>query len=169
VPKSSRLQKEIRQTRPFDSRAEEAGLSLLRTTDRLGRRIAGVVEPRSITAQQYNVLRILRGSHPEPLPTLEIAQRMVEQAPGITRLLDRLEQKRLVGRRRCDEDRRRVYCSITPAGLALLADLDQPIREMIRESFRSLSEDQTKKLILLLDQLREGLNDNDATETGDAR
>jgi DNA-binding MarR family transcriptional regulator len=169
VKPKSRLQAEIRQSRPFDSRAEEAGLSLMRTTDRLERRIAAVVEPHGITAQQYNVLRILRGSHPERLPTLEIAERMIEQAPGITRLLDRLEQKKLVERKRCDEDRRRVYCAITASGLALLAVLDEPVRAMVRASFRSLSEDQMKKLIQLLDRLREGLSDPPVHDPGDSR
>ncbi len=98
MTRKSRLQAEIRQTRPFASASEEASLALLRTSDRLARRIAAMVEPREITAQQYNVLRILRGSHPGRLPTLEIAERMIEQAPGITRLLDRLEAKGLVVR-----------------------------------------------------------------------
>lgn len=153
------MQAEIRQTKPFRSGAEEAGLSLLRTTDRLERRLAAVVETKQITLQQYNVLRILRGSSPERLPTLEIATRMVEQAPGITRLLDRLEAKGLVERARCAKDRRRVYCAVTRSGLALLAALDRPVVEALESSFDSLSTDQTRRLITLLDTLREGLAD----------
>ena len=159
-PKPSRLQREIRQSRPFTSAAEEAGLSLLRTSDRLAGRIADVVEPKRITAQQYNVLRILRGSHPGRLPTLEIVDRMIERAPGITRLLDRLEAKGLVKRERCEEDRRRVYCSISPAGLALLAQLDGPIAELARSNFQSLTVTETRQLIALLDKLRAGLADD---------
>jgi DNA-binding MarR family transcriptional regulator len=161
VERKSRLQTEIRQSRPFSSAAEEAGLSLLRTTDRFSRRIAAVVEPHGITAQQYNVLRILRGSHPGRLPTLEIAERMIEQAPGITRLLDRLEAKALVARERCDEDRRRVYCSITPSGLELLAKLDRPIAAQARSSMAALSDSETRQLIQLLDKLRAGLSETD--------
>lgn len=163
----SKLQTEIRQTRPFASAGEEAGLSLMRTTDLLQRRIATVVEPHGITPQQYNVLRILRGSHPNRLPTLEIATRMVEQAPGITRLLDRLEAKELVERKRCDEDRRRVYCAITKRGLTLLAALDAPVSVTVEESFRPLTKDRIQQLIRLLDSLREGLTEVNDGNTGD--
>src|ERR687897_938950 len=97
---TSALQKEIRQTRPFQSRGQEAVLALMRTTD-LARRVIGkVLEPYDVTAQQYNVLRILRGAGEAGLPTLDIADRMIEQAPGITRLIDRLEAKGLVRRER---------------------------------------------------------------------
>ena len=108
------LQRELRQTRPFDSAAQEATLGLVRTADQLRRHFSSVVEPHGITVQQFNVLRILRGASPEALPTLEIAERMVEQTPGVTRLLDRLEAKRLITRARCPNDRRQVLCGITP-------------------------------------------------------
>jgi DNA-binding MarR family transcriptional regulator len=81
--------------------------------DRLRRSLAEVVQPRGITLQQYNVLRILRGAGLGGLPTLEIGARMIEEAPGITRLLDRLERKALAERRRCPRDGRRVLCRIT--------------------------------------------------------
>lgn len=153
----SKIQKELRQTKPFESPFQEAGVALLRTSDQLQRRLAATVEPHGITVQQYNVLRILRGAHPEAVPTLEIATRMIEQAPGITRLLDRLEAKKLIERVRCRKDRRRVLCTIAAAGLALLAELDRPMFETARACFTSLSEDQTRNLIQLLDDLREGL------------
>ena len=72
---------------PFDSAAQEATLGLVRTAHQLLRHFSSVVEPHGITVQQFNVLRILRGASPEVLPTLEIAERMVEQTPGVTRLL----------------------------------------------------------------------------------
>src|SRR5215208_2200660 len=102
------LQQEIRQSRPFRSRQQEAVLALLRTSDVVRRFLARIVEPHGITLQQYNVLRILRGAGEEGIPTLAIGERMIEQAPGITRLLDRLESKGLVRRSRCPEDRRQV-------------------------------------------------------------
>lgn len=153
----SRIQQEIGQKKPFASVFQEAGVALLRTSDQLQRRLAGTVEPRGITVQQYNVLRILRGAQPEAVPTLEIATRMIEQAPGITRLLDRLEAKQLIERVRCSKDRRRVLCTISPAGLALLAELDRPMLETARAGFASLSPEKTRDLIRLLDDLREGL------------
>lgn len=157
----SRIQQEIRQTKPFSTPFEEAGVALLRTSDQLQRRLAATVEPRGITVQQYNVLRILRGAHPEAVPTLEIATRMIEQAPGITRLLDRLEIKKLIQRVRCKKDRRRVLCTISAPGLALLAALDRPMLEALRNCFESLPAGRTRQLIRLLDDLREGLHETE--------
>ena len=74
----SRLQQEIKQTRPFRSAGQEASIGLLRTADELRRYFSTILEPSGITTQQYNVLRILRGAGPEGLPTLEIAARMIE-------------------------------------------------------------------------------------------
>lgn len=152
----SPLRSEIKQNKPFRSPGEEAAVALMRTSDVLHRRLADVVEPHGITHQQYNVLRILRGSAPEPLPTLEIASRMIEQAPGITRLLDRLEAKSLVRRERCKEDRRQVHCWITAAGLELLGRLDAPILQATREGFKPLSRETTRVLVDLLDRVRAG-------------
>ncbi len=155
--KQTPLQTEIKQARPFRSPAEEAAVGLILTTDLLRRRIARQLEPYGITQQQYNVLRILRGAHPDPLPTLEIAERMIEEAPGITRLIDRLEAKRLVLRKRCETDRRQVHCSITLSGLDLLATLDAPTLAEIEAAFRGLGKDRVEQLSALLDELRAGM------------
>src|SRR5437868_9862820 len=118
------VQQEIRQRRPFPSVAHEAIVALMRTTDLVRRHIAAVVEPHGITLQQFNVLRILRGAGADGLPTLEVADRMIEQTPGVTRLLDRMEAKELVRRQRCPKDRRQHLCWITAKGLAILERLD---------------------------------------------
>jgi DNA-binding MarR family transcriptional regulator len=151
----SRLQQEIKQNKPFRSTAQEASLGLLRTVDVLRRRMAALIEPHGITGQQYNVLRILRGAGSEGLPTLEIAERMIEQAPGITRLLDRLETKGLVHRERCPEDRRQVTCRITSTGLTLLGRLDQVVNEADESVMGGLNVSEQKQLIRLLDRIRE--------------
>lgn len=155
-PKPPDVQTELKQTRPFRSSEEEAAVGVMLTAERLRRQVAETVEPSGITHQQYNVLRILRGSHPEPLPTLDLGSRMIEAAPGITRLLDRLEAKGLVGRRRCKDDRRQVLCSITPAGLELLAALDQPMDAALVGGMRELDEEKLGLLTELLDQVRAG-------------
>jgi DNA-binding MarR family transcriptional regulator len=121
------LREEIRQSKPFDSPAQEAILALYRTSDMLRRRFTQIVEPHGISLQQYNVLRILRGAGKTGTPTLDIADRMIEMTPGVTRLLDKLEAKRLVRRERCPEDRRQVLCWTTESGLRLLAELDKPL------------------------------------------
>lgn len=133
-------------------------LGLLRTSDVVRRSLSAIVEPHGITLQQYNVLRILRGAASAGLPTLEIAHRMVEQAPGITRLLDRLEAKALVRRERCPKDRRQVLCWITDPGAILLAELDQPIARSDDTTLRMLSHEEKKRLIRLLDTIRAGLS-----------
>jgi len=149
------IQQEIKQTRPFHSKAQEAALGLMRTADLVRREVTKVVEPHGITIQQYNVLRILRGAGENGLPTLEIAERMIEEAPGITRLIDRLEAKKLVKRERCRKDRRRVWCQITKDGLALLEKLDTPVREAER-ALGSLSSTELTQLVALLDRARSG-------------
>jgi DNA-binding MarR family transcriptional regulator len=132
-------------------------IGLVRTVDGVRRAAGEVVAAHGITLQQFNVLRILRGARPEELPTLAIAERMIEQTPGVTRLLDRLEAKKLVARTRCPEDRRQVLCRITDAGLALLAKLDQPVRDAEEQIMRPIGRDGQKALIALLDRVRDGL------------
>src|SRR5580658_669185 len=107
---------------------EDAFLELLRTTDMLSRGPAQVLKTGDLSATQYNVLRILRGA-PEGLPCGEIANRMITRDPDVTRLLDRLEKRELISRCRETKDRRMVMARITPQGLRLLAQLDEPVKE----------------------------------------
>ena len=128
-------------------------ISVLRTADRMRRRGEALLAPHDVTLQQFNVLRILRGARPEGLCTLMIAQRMIEQTPGITRLIDRLEKKGLVRRVRSEEDRRQVWCRITPAGERLLARLDDPVEAFDRAAVRALTPAEQEQLTALLGQL----------------
>ena len=152
-----KIQNEIRQRKPFTSLSQEASVALARTTDLLRRSIASLIEPLGITPQQYNVLRILRGAGDEGLPTLDIAERMVEQAPGITRLIDRLEAKKLVTRERCPTDRRQVFCRISRSGVALVNSLDAPIRAAEEKALSRLGGNELKTLIAVLDRTRDGV------------
>ena len=152
----SRLQLEIRQRLPFRSRSHEAGLGLLRTADLLRNRLTDVMEREGVTLQQYNVLRILRGAGKDGLPTLEIADRMIERAPGITRLLDRLEARGLVERERCPTDRRQVTCRVTSPGLDVIDRLETPLDAEDHRFSSVLSSAELDTLITLLDRLRAG-------------
>jgi len=154
MEEASPLQREIRQGKPFRSRSQEVVVALLRTTDLVRRHLGRVLEPFDITPQQYNVLRILRGAGEQGLPTLEIGERMIEQAPGITRLMDRLEAKRLVRRERCPQDRRQVLCWLTPAGAELVERLDQPIDAADAEAVAMLGPEEQEKLLRFLDLVR---------------
>lgn len=152
--KKSRLQAELKQNKPFRHPGEEALLAIRRTADTLAREMSRTIEPFGVTEQQYNVLRILRGSHPDGLPSLEIGDRMIERQPNVTRLLDRLERKGLVRRRRSTEDRRVVRCWISDAGLELLSEMDAPIRATDDRLAGNLDAGEHARLIELLERIR---------------
>jgi DNA-binding MarR family transcriptional regulator len=138
----------------FRTLEQEAAVGLLRTTDAIRRHFSAIVEPFGITLQQYNVLRILRGAGKDGLPTLAIGERMVEQTPGVTRLIDRLVAKGFSTRRPCEEDRRRVYCHITASGLKILAALDEPVARGDALSVAPLTPGELDKLVAMLDRIR---------------
>jgi MarR family transcriptional regulator, organic hydroperoxide resistance regulator len=148
------LREEIRQTKPFQSSAQEAILGLYRTSDVLRRHFSNLIETHGVSLQQYNVMRILRGAGKGGMPTLDIADRMIEKTPGITRLLDKLEAKQLVRRKRCPKDRRQVLCWITGSGLRLLAALDKPLAAAGSAAMRALSNRQLRALISQLEAIR---------------
>jgi DNA-binding MarR family transcriptional regulator len=154
MPKRSALQDEIRQTRPFRSSAEEATFGIVRTAALVRRAVAQVVEPSGITPAQYNVLRILRGAGAKGLPTLAVRDRLLEEAPGITRLMDKLGRAGLVERDRSTPDRRQVICFITPRGLALLRKLDSVIPNADELGAAGLAAGERRELIRLLDKVR---------------
>jgi DNA-binding MarR family transcriptional regulator len=159
------LQQELRQRRPFRSPAQEATIAVLRTADVVRRRVTAAVEPAGVTLSQYNVLRILRGAHPEPLATYEIADRLIEQTPGITRLLDRLEAQGWVTRARCPDDRRLVHCRVTPAGLALLAQLDPAVDAADDAAVGALTAREIATLTHLLARVRAGVGDRSTPQS----
>lgn len=111
----------------LDATASEAFVGLLRVAGRLLRDLDDACKEADITHDQYNVLRILRGVHPEGHPRYEIAARLVRRSPDVTRLLDRLETRGLVTRRADPENRRLSIARITADGLALLTAVDPRI------------------------------------------
>ena len=148
-----RLQHELKKKRPFESPEQEAALGVLRTSDQLQIRFARLLREHGLTPSQYNVLRILRGEG-RPLPVLEIASRTITVVPGITGLIDRLEQAGLVNRLRCEKDRRVIYVALTDRGATTLAALDEPLAGLHRKLLGHLSRDELKELIRLLEKAR---------------
>jgi DNA-binding MarR family transcriptional regulator len=136
------------------SRQQKAVVSILRAATYVRRFGSRVFDRHDITSQQYNVLRILRGAAPASLPTLDIAERMIQQTPGITRLLDRLEFKKLVRRERPAGDRRQVLCYVTEAGLDLLNELDGPLKKQAQQALQMLGDSELDELISLLERVR---------------
>lgn len=142
------------QSRRFDSLAQEAFLMLWRTYDRLRILEDELFRRFDITPQQYNVLRLLRGVFPERIPTLTLASRLVSRAPDITRMLDKLAERKFIERERPPDNRRVVEIRITPEGLALLKGLDEEVRACHQAQLGHLSEDQLRQLVELLHQAR---------------
>jgi DNA-binding MarR family transcriptional regulator len=134
------------QHRRFESSAQQAMVSLLVAAAHLQRALAEVCSEHGITHDQYNVLRILRGVHPEGHPRYEIAQRLIDRSPDVTRLLDRLERQGLVERMRSPEDRRLSLSRISSAGLALLDRLGPQILAVHERFAAPLGEDERAEL-----------------------
>jgi MarR family transcriptional regulator, organic hydroperoxide resistance regulator len=153
----SRLQAEIGQTKPFESPAEEALLGVARTASLLDRALMRALAPHKLSPAQYNVLRILRGAGPGGLPTMAIRCRMIDPSAAITRLIDKLERAGLAARSRLADDRREVRCRISAAGLALLTQLDPVLAATNARLAEEIPEADLKRLIHLLDQLRDSV------------
>jgi DNA-binding MarR family transcriptional regulator len=152
----SALQDEIRQAAPFHSSGAEVAVGILRTAALLERHYNQIVTKRGITIQQYNVLRILRGAGARGMPTLVIRDRMIHEAPGITRLIDRLEQSGFVRRERQEADRRQVVCYITPDGAEMLSMLDAEVAAADNAAVSMLDPEERAELTRLLDAVRSG-------------
>jgi DNA-binding MarR family transcriptional regulator len=149
------IQSEIQQTKPFSGLEEEALIALQRTTDQLHWRLSEMLKAHGLSPTQYHALRILRGARDEGRACSEIAERMINRDPDITRLVDRLERRGLVVRSREGRDRRVITTRITPAGMDLLQSLDRPIEDFNRKMLGSLGERRLRTLIELLEAARE--------------
>lgn len=147
------LQSELKKRGPFASLEQEAMLNLLRASDQFQNRFGRLFREYGLTSSQYNILRILRGEG-KPLPSLEIADRMIQVVPAITGLIDRLQEAGMVTRRRCETDRRVVYVDLTDKARSLLTDLDEPVLELHRDLLGHLSRTELKELVQLLEKAR---------------
>src|SRR5437667_12745958 len=151
---TAKLQHELKKKRPFESPEEEATLNIVRTSDQLQIRLARLLREFGLSSPtQYNILRILRGEG-KPLPILEIASRTITVVPGITGLIDRLEQAGFVNRLRCEKDRRIIYVALTDLGTTTLSVLDEPLLALHRKLLGHLSQSDLKHLIRLLAKAR---------------
>jgi DNA-binding MarR family transcriptional regulator len=150
----SSVQSEIRQTRPFRSKRQEATIALLRTASVVGRALGRVLEPWGLSLAQYNALRIIRGAGSSGIATLAIRERMIEEGTTITRILDKLEQSGYIRRERALPDRRQVMCEATADGRRLLDKIDPLVDAADEEAVASLGARDVAQLIDLLDTVR---------------
>jgi DNA-binding MarR family transcriptional regulator len=148
------LKHEIAQERPFSSPEEEALLNLMRTADCLQRAFQRVSREWGVTSTQYNVLRILRGSHPQGLTCSAIGERMITAEPDITRLLARLKALKLIRQQRDRHDRRVVWTQISDAGLELLRQMDPTVQSTPKKLLDHLTEHEVAELTRLLELAR---------------
>ena len=139
--------------RAFSGDSDEAMVSVLVAAEHLERQLSAVIAGHGLTADQYNVLRILRGVHPAGHPRHEISRRMIHPAPDVTRMLDRLLRRKLITRVRDPRDGRLSVARITPAGLALLKRIDPEVEEVQKKATAMLSPAERKELVRLCEKL----------------
>lgn len=150
---------EALKTNKFKSEQHKAMLNIIFTSSWLRNKVVGKLKPYGISQEQYNVLRILRGSHPTPLCAKDITDRMIDKNSNTTRIMDKLITKDFITKWRCDVDRREVNISITQAGLEILKQIDE--KEVIdKPNYLNLSDAEAGLLSALLDKLRENSSPN---------
>jgi MarR family transcriptional regulator, 2-MHQ and catechol-resistance regulon repressor len=147
------IEKEIHQ-QTFRNSRQKALINLLYSYGWAIEKIKSFVAKEDITHQQYNILRILRGAHPQPLSTLQIRERMLDKMSDTSRIVDRLVLKGLVQKTTCSKDKRLVDVVISERGQSLLEKLDEQSEEMDQRIVGGLSEEEAEHLNRLLDKLR---------------
>lgn len=146
------IEKAIQQKK-FKDPYERAMVNLLYTSSWLSYRQTAVFKKYGLSMQQYNILRILRGQHPEPITVNMLIDRMIDKSSNASRIVEKLRSKGLLERKTCPDDRRRVDVVITNEGLDILAKATEALAELHR-SMRSISEAEAETLNELLNKLR---------------
>jgi DNA-binding MarR family transcriptional regulator len=148
------IEKDIQQSK-FRNAHQKASINLIYTLSWMKDKTKCIFDSEDITSQQFNILRILRGSYPQPLSTLQIRERMLEKMSDTSRIVDRLISKGLVKKVTCKTDRRLVDVIITDKGKKLLERLDEK-QDLIDGVMGNLSEKDANILSDLLDKIRDG-------------
>jgi DNA-binding MarR family transcriptional regulator len=147
-----KIEEEIQQKK-FRTESQKVIVNIMFTGNWLSGHISTILKPHGISPEQYNVLRILRGQHPNPASVRTITERMLDKMSNASRLVEKLRKKGLVNRQPCPGDRRQVDIRITEKGLSLLATLDQEM-DQLDHSLINLEEGDAYRLNELLDKLR---------------
>ena len=151
VPSTS-LEFAIQQKR-FKDEWQKAAINVMYTGNWLKNRTSDFLKPFELTAQQFNVLRILRGQHPEGITTMEIRKRLLDKMSDASRMVDRLERDGWVSKHRDDIDKRLVSVVISEKGMKCLLEIDV-IEAKMHDSIHKLSSEEAHQLSLLLDKIR---------------
>lgn len=147
------IEEEIKQEKKFETEYEKAAVNIMFTSSWLYNINAGRMKKHGITPEQYNVLRILRGSYPKPLMLGSVTCRMVDKSSNATRLVEKLRQKGYVKRELCETNRRQVDILITEKGLALLTRIDNEAEEWL-DTLKGITKAEAQELNRILDKLR---------------
>lgn len=158
----SGLQAEIKKKKPFELPEQEACLNVLKTQDRLLSELNGLFKKYGLSHPKYNVLRILRGVGDPGVPCQEIASRMINRVPDITRLVDGLERAGLATRNHSDKDRRVVLVKLTSKGHRLLGQLDQPVIDLNKQQLGHMTRKELEVLNRLLVKTRQHPSERNA-------
>ncbi len=148
-----KIEEEIKQS-SFKSEYQKAYINMIYTSGWLELAQATLFKPFGLTLPQYNILRILRGQHPEPATVSLLIERMLDKTSNASRIVDKLEAKGLVTRKQCPNDRRTVDVLITDKGLALLKEMDE-FEGGQKTGITNLTEQEAKELNRLLDKIRD--------------
>lgn len=148
-----KLEEEIKQVKPFASELEKALVHVMFTAGWLQNRHGRLLKPFSISSQQYNILRILKGQFPQPAAMGLLQERMLDKNSNASRLVDKLLVKEFVERKECPSDRRQVHVLITQKGIDTLDAISTKMAED-RSEYEHFSEDKAKQLNELLEELR---------------
>ncbi len=138
----------------FRNEHHKAHINVIYTATWLHQQTTRALKPFNISWQQFNILRILRGMHPEPATVKVLTERMIDKMSNASRLVEKLKQKGFVERQACDDDRRRVDILITPQGLDILEKASLKVEEMIDQSKQKITAEEALLLSELLDRLR---------------
>ncbi|MCR9295525.1 MAG: MarR family transcriptional regulator [bacterium] len=152
------MKDELKKRGPFDSLEQEAMLAIMRTSDLLENRMARLLREHGLTLTQYNVLRILRGEG-KPLPCLEVASRMIQVAPAITRVVDQLLGMELITKTQSQADRRVFEIELTQTAARLLKKLDRPVLDLHKVLLAGVSETDLAALVRILELARNSVGD----------
>lgn len=142
------------QQKTFRDEYHKAHINVLYTASWIHQQSLRALKPFNISWQQFNILRILRGMHPQPATVKLLTQRMIDKMSNASRLVEKLKQKGLVERRSCVSDRRRVDVLITEAGLELLEQASQAMEAQLDPERWQLTQEEAAQLNELLDKMR---------------
>ena len=148
-----KIEEEIKQ-KLFKNEYHKAHINVLYTASWFSQQSAGILKPFNISWQQFNILRILRGMHPEPASIKLLADRMIDKMSNASRLVEKLKQKGLVERHSCDQDRRRVDVIITTKGLDLLEEVSRLMDQGLELNMAGITQEEAQELNRILDKLR---------------